>query len=167
MEPQAHPQDSFIFTLIVVLVYASPFLILFTTYFIGRSIEKSHYKNIKERENGWTHIPTTTGKDLSGMPQIVSAELAIGSVVISVDRFKRWLSGFRKIFGGEMKSYSSVIDRGRREAILRMKEACPDADMFVNCRIMTSTISNGKGKAIGCSEVLAYATAIRFKQSDE
>lgn len=167
MEPQPHSQDSFIITLIVMIIYASPFLILFATYFIGRSIEKNHYKSIKEREDNWTHIPASTGKDLSGMPPIVSAELAVGSVVISVDRFKRWLSGIRNIFGGEMKSYSSVIDRGRREAILRMKEACPEADMFVNCRIMTSTVSNGKGKAIGCSEVLAYATAVRFQQTDE
>lgn len=165
MEPES--QDSFFITLIVVFIYASPFLILFGTYFIGRTIEKRHYRSIKERENDWTHIPAITGKNMQGLPQIESAELAVGSVVISVDRFKRWLSGFRKIFGGEMKSYSSVIDRGRREAILRMKEACPEADMFLNCRIMTSTVSNGKGKAIGCSEVLAYSTAVRFKQTDE
>lgn len=153
--------------LLVLFIYTLPFLILFGTYLIGRTIEKRHYRSIKEREDACHHVPAITGKHIPDLPPIASAELVVGSVVISVDRFKRWLSGFRKIFGGEMKSYSSVIDRGRREAILRMKEACPDADLFLNCRIMTSTISNGKGKAIGCSEVLAYATAVRFKQTDE
>ncbi len=165
MEPQQ--EDSLVVVLVLLFFYSLPILLLFGTYFIGRSIEKRHYKSIKEREGDWNHIPAITGKDMSGLPQVASAELAIGSVVVSIDHFKRWLSGFRKIFGGEMKSYSSVIDRGRREAILRMKETCPDADMFLNCRIMTSTISNGKGKAIGCSEVMAYATAIRFQQPEE
>ena len=100
------------------------------------------------------------------LPPIESAELVTGSVVISVDHFKRWLSKFRKIFGGEMKSYVSVIDRGRREAVLRMKEAQPDADIFLNCRLETSTISNGRGKAVGCAEVVAYSTAIRFRKTE-
>ena len=71
------------------------------------------------------------------------------------------------VFGGEMKSYSSIIDRGRREAILRMKESCPDADLFLNCRLETSSISKGKGKVVGCAEVLAYATAVRFQRPME
>ena len=69
------------------------------------------------------------------------------------------------VFGGEMKSYSSVIDRGRREAILRMKEASPEADLFLNCRLETSSVSKGQGKAVGCAEVLAYATAVRFQRT--
>jgi uncharacterized protein YbjQ (UPF0145 family) len=67
------------------------------------------------------------------------------------------------IFGGEMRSYASLIDRGRREALLRMKEQFPSADIFVNCRMETSSISSGQGKAIGCVEVLAFATAIKYQ----
>ena len=88
----------------------------------------------------------------------------MGSVVVSIDHFKRFLSAFRQFFGGEMKSYSSVIDRGRREAILRMTEAAPDASMFRNWRLETSSISKGGGKAVGCAEVVAYATAVRFQR---
>ncbi len=164
MEPQP---DSILVGLLVLFFYSLPILLLIATWIIGRTIEKRHYQDIRQREDRWHQVPATNGKPTPDLPQIASSELVVGSVVVSVDHFKRWLTGFRKIFGGEMKSYSSVIDRGRREAILRMKEACPEADMFVNCRIMTSTISNGKGKAIGCSEVLAYATALRFQPSDE
>ena len=88
----------------------------------------------------------------------------MGVVVVSIDYYKRFLMGFRKIFGGELRSYSPLIDRGRRESLLRMKESCPDADLFLNCRLETSTISSGKGKAVGCVEVVAYSTAIKFRK---
>lgn len=154
-------------TLLVVLMlvfYTMPIWGLILTWIIGRTLEKRHYRSIREREAQWVHIPAINGKRVADLPPVASAELVAGSVVVSVDHFKRWLSGFRQIFGGEMKSYASVIDRGRREAMLRMKESCPDADMFLNCRLETSTVSNGKGKAVGCAEVLAYATAIRFRK---
>ena len=83
-------------------------------------------------------------------------------MVISVDYFKRFLMNFRRIFGGEIKSYSPLLDRGRREALLRMKESHPHADLYLNCRLETSAISNGKGKTTGCVEILAYCTAIKF-----
>jgi uncharacterized protein YbjQ (UPF0145 family) len=72
--------------------------------------------------------------------------------------------GFRRIFGGEVRSYASLIDRGRREAILRMKEQYPDADLYINTRVETSTITNGKGKTIGCVEVIAYSTAVTLNK---
>ena len=93
---------------------------------------------------------------------IAQVALTTGSVVVSVDHYKRVLMVFRQIFGGEIRSYASLIDRGRREAMLRMKESSPGADMFLNCRIETSTISNGKGQATGTIEILAYGTAVTF-----
>lgn len=92
------------------------------------------------------------------------SEIAVGSVVVSVDHFKRLFMNIRRIFGGEVCSYSPLIDRGRREALLRMKESCPEANMFLNCRLQTSTISNGKGKSTGCVEVIAYSTALHLRK---
>ena len=43
-----------------------------------------------------------------------------------------------------------------------MKESAPHADIYVNCRLETSTISSGRDKAMGTVEVLAYATAITY-----
>lgn len=154
-----------IFLVIGLIIYTSPIWFLLVTWWVGRRAERKHYANIREREAQWVHVPAITGKQIPDMPGVASVELVTGSVVVSVDHFKRWLSKFRMIFGGEMKSYASVIDRGRREAILRMKESCPDADLFLNCRLETSSISKGQDKAIGCAEVIAYATAIRFAPS--
>ena len=35
--------------------------------------------------------------------------------------FKRFLANLRRLIGGRVKSYESILDRARREALLRMK----------------------------------------------
>jgi len=66
--------------------------------------------------------------------------------------------------GGNVRSYETLVDRGRREAILRMKEATPSPDIIINLRIETSTIGKSANRgSIGSIEVLAYGTAIRYR----
>ena len=130
---------------------------------VGKSKERKHYRNLGIREDAFLHKPAITTRVAGDEKPIARADLAIGSVVISVDYFKRFLAGFRLLFGGELKSYSPLLDRGKREALLRMKESVPDADEYLNCRLETSTISSGKGKAVGTVEVIAYSTAITYE----
>ena len=141
-----------------------PLLLLTLGYGVGKISERRHYRSIRRREQRVMHIPTLTSKQLDDPRAVQAASLAIGAVVVSVDHYKRFLMGFRRIFGGEVHSYSSLLDRGRREALLRMKESCSNADVYLNCRLETSTISSGQAKATGCVEVLAYSTAIKFHE---
>ncbi len=46
----------------------------------------------------------------------------MGSVVIATDYFKVFAAGLRNLFGGEMKTYRTLMGRARREAIVRMLE---------------------------------------------
>jgi len=118
-----------------------------------------------EREKHWLRMPTTANKNiLAGDRQADKTQLVTGSVVVSVDYFKRMLAGLRNIFGGAVQSYETLIDRARREAVLRMKESCPDADQVINLRLDTSSISKGRGRQIGSVEVLAYGTAVYFRK---
>ncbi len=148
----------------IIINFGGPLTLLLLGYFIGKTNENNHYKLIKQREKEWIKVPAITSKTYTGETPVERSELVVGSVVVSVDYFKRLLMNLRRIFGGEVIAYSPLIDRGRREAMLRMKESCPDADMFLNCRLQTATISNGKKKSTGCVEVVAYSTAIRFKR---
>jgi len=144
-----------------------PLLIIVIALITGSMIEKRHYRSIDQREKKLGHIPLLNGKKYPKDDPITDSSFVSGSVVISYDYFKRFLAGLRQIFGGEVKSYVSLIDRGRREAILRMKDKCADADLIVNLRIETSSISKGKRKrSIGSVEVFAYGTAIWFSTSD-
>lgn len=89
-----------------------------------------------------------------------------GSVVISIDYFKRLLGNLRNLFGGRVKAYESLLDRARREAILRMKEDALSrgGEMITNLKMETSTLTgaaNQRGQ-IGSVEVIAYGTAVIF-----
>ncbi len=148
----------------IIINFGGPLTLLLLGYFIGKTNGNNHYKLIKQREKEWIKVPAITSKTYTGETPVERSELVVGSVVVSIDYFKRLLMNLRRIFGGEVSAYSPLIDRGRREAMLRMKESCPDADMFLNCRLQTATISNGKKKSTGCVEVVAYSTAIRFKR---
>ena len=130
-------------------------------YIFGKLAEKRHYRSIMEREKQWMHIPTTTGRHVLGAgSEVRRVHLVTGSVVISVDYFKRILAGLRNIFGGNVQSYETLVDRARREAVLRLKESCPEADQIINLRLETSSIAKGKKNQIGSVEVLAYGTAV-------
>lgn len=143
---------------------AMPVLLLATGLIVGKMIENSHYKSIHERERRFIDVPATDVRHIPNAEKVEYAELVHGSVVVSIDHFKRFAAGLRKIFGGEIHAYSSLLDRARREAMLRMKEACPDADGYVNCRIETASISKGGQKTIGSVEIMAYATAFRYRR---
>jgi len=129
----------------------------------GSILEKRHYKSIYRREAALSGIATLNSKKYPADRPVRQVEFVTGTVVVSIDYFKRFLAGLRKIFGGEVKAYVSLVDRGRREAALRLKEECPDADLIVNFRIETSSVSMGARKSLGSVEVVAYGTAIWYE----
>ena len=135
-------------------------------YVVGTLVEKRHYRSIIEREKKFLYLPAVTMKTVASPDQkVISAELVCGSAVISVDYFKRFLASLRNIFGGTVKSYESLIDRARREALIRMKEMAGDATVIVNVRIETSTIGrNANKKGVGCLEAMAYGTALTLEK---
>jgi uncharacterized protein YbjQ (UPF0145 family) len=134
-------------------------------YGFGTWAERRHYKSIEEREIKYKNLPTIGLKHpLPQKGSVVQAKLAAGNVVISVDYFKRFLASLRNIFGGRVSSYETLVDRARREAILRMKASCPDATQIINVRLETSSLSkNTKKGSIGSIEVFAYGTAITYR----
>jgi uncharacterized protein YbjQ (UPF0145 family) len=134
-------------------------------YAVGTLAEKRHYRSIQRREHAFLHLPAVSMKAVDCPDdQVKSAELVYGSAVISVDYFKRFLAGLRNIFGGSVKSYESLIDRARREALLRMKEMAQGATMIVNVRIETAIVGQkANKKSIGCLEAIAYGTALTLE----
>lgn len=143
------------------------FLILLVLGFVfGKLAEGRHYRSILAREEMLLRIPATSCKKPMGNTLPVGhAELVYGHVVISVDYFKQLLASLRNFFGGTIQSYETLLDRARREAVLRLKESCPTANEILNLRIETSSISKGNsGDRVGSVEVLAYGTAIYYRE---
>jgi uncharacterized protein YbjQ (UPF0145 family) len=138
-------------------------VLLAAGYLVGRRVDRLHYRSIAERERTWLPVPAVTAKTLHDPRPVAESRLVVGSVVVSVDFYKRFLMGIRTLIGGESVSYATLIDRARREALLRMKESCPGADLFLNCRLETVTIFKGVRGTTGSVEVVAYGTAVRFE----
>ena len=138
---------------------------LIICYFTGNVIEKNHYKKIKAREVALYKSPCLTfGKAFSKSSRIKKCSLVSGSVVIGCDYFKSFLAGLRNMFGGNVSAYESVLDRGRREALLRMREhaLATKAQAVINVKIETAMID-----PLGTSNnpkvcVTAYGTAIEY-----
>jgi len=143
-----------------------PLLLLIGTYFIGSAIEKVHYREIRVREMRSRRFPTVNFRTPPESWNIVGAEMVLGNVVISIDYFKRFLAGLRMFFGGRVKSYETLLDRARREAILRMKEDAFERgyNAVINVRIETSRLasSNRKGEGTAGVEILAFGTAVKL-----
>ena len=99
------------------------FLVLLALgYGFGRYAEKRHYRSIIQREKALNRIPAIAMRTPTDVVTAQQTQLVMGSVVLSVDYFKRFLSSLRNLVGGRVKSYESLLDRARREAVLRMKE---------------------------------------------
>jgi len=138
------------------------FLVLLSLgYGVGQYAERRHYRSIIEREGRFNALPAIASRYPPIEPHYEQA-LVIGSTVISVDYFKRFLAALRNLFGGRVTSYESLLDRARRESLLRMKEqaAALGAAMVFNVKYETASISKGRGNSIGSIEVLAYGTAL-------
>ncbi len=139
--------------------------LLMVGYAAGRRAESKHYASIHSREKSLALIPVVTSRTLDDPREVLDRSLATGSVVVAIDYYKRFLMGLRTLIGGEAKGYSSLIDRARREALLRMRASAADADVFLNLRIQTATLQGGRGNAASSVEIIAYATAVRYADS--
>ncbi len=144
--------------------FGIPLLVVIVAYFIGNAIEKKHFREIRAREEKVHGFPVITFETLPPDWRVGSAELVTGSVVVSLDYFKRIIAGLRGLIGGRVKTYEPLLDRARREAVLRMIEDAKARgyDAVVNVRLETSRLANARkdGQGTAGVEMLAFGTAI-------
>lgn len=135
-------------------------------YIMGTAAERGHYRSIEKREAETIDLPVLNIGKMKEERPIEGSRLVTGSVVISIDYFKRIVAQLINIVGGKVISYESLVDRARREAILRMKEQAGGADYIMNLRVETSTIGNSANQknGVGSVEVLAYGTAVKVRK---
>ena len=137
-------------------------VLLIVGYFIGSYLERKHYRSIIQREEEFRALPVVASKLLPPDGELYTQALVMGNVTISVDYFKRFLATLHNFFGGRVTSYETLLDRARREAILRMKEDAlsKHASLVLNVKYETASIYKGSGSSVGSVEVLAYGTAM-------
>ena len=150
------------------IILGFPLFLLLLAYFIGSHLESNHYKSIREREAATKDMVAINFPRFPFDVEIERAGMVMGSVVVSHDHFKRFLAQLRIIVGGRIKSYEPLLDRARREAVLRMKEQAlaRGHNTVVNIRLETSRLANSRrgGKGTAGLEMLAYGTALTVRE---
>lgn len=127
----------------------------------GRINERRHFERLKHDEAELADILTVNLKELPLELEPIGV-LVSGNVVVAVDYFKKIVAGLKAIFGGRLGSYESLLERARREAIVRMKKQARaiGANAVYNVRLEFSGIGS-QPQAIGGVELLAYGTAVK------
>ena len=126
-------------------------------YGFGQLNERRHYKSIKKREQEFTSLSAVASR-FPPADEAFEQKIVMGSVVVASDYFKSFLARLVNVFGGRIRSYEPLLDRGRREAILRLKQQAREhgASLVFNVKYETSRIGGG----ITTIEVVAYGTAL-------
>ncbi|MBW4651861.1 MAG: YbjQ family protein [Kaiparowitsia implicata GSE-PSE-MK54-09C] len=129
----------------------------------GSMIENQHFASLHNREQQSRHLSTVNFGCKHPLPDTVEAQMFIGSVVISSDYFKSTIGSLISLFGGRLTVFETLLERGRREAVLRMKEQAIawGATQILNVRLETSELNKDGRNPITAIEVIAYGTGIR------
>jgi uncharacterized protein YbjQ (UPF0145 family) len=140
--------------------------LLLLGFVAGSLVERRHLADLVARETRLRSMPVTNFETLPAEWTVVDSGLVVGSCVVSVDYFKRFVAGLRALFGGRIRSYEPLLDRGRREALARMLEAARARgyDAVVNVRLETSRTANDAGvqqSPVAGVEMVASGTGLR------
>lgn len=127
-------------------------------FLFGRKAESKHLEDIKLREQMLLNLPVRAETELHS--NAIAAQLVTGSVVVANDRFKEVVSSFESFFGKKLTSLESLVDRGRREALLRLKSEARawGADEVVHLRLSSSAVDR-----LGV-EIFASGTAVKYSK---
>lgn len=135
------------------------FAILFSVGFgFGRFNERKHLQYLDEQEQRLAYIRVNNSRFIEST---LPGHMISSNVVISHDYFKYAIANVQNMLGGRLTSYESVVERARREAIIRLKLEAEKmgAHQIMGIRLSTTEL----GMQGGMVEVFAYGTAIQTK----
>ncbi len=103
-------------------------------------------------------ILITNIESVPGAEIIEHFGLVSGSTIRAKHAGKDILASLKNIIGGELTSYTQLLNESRQEAIKRMKSQARQlgANAIINVRFSTSSIAQG------AAELYAYGTAVRI-----
>jgi len=141
------------------------FLVLLAVgVFAGRANERKHYRELQKAEDDLRDIAVSNGSAPGEAGTFTGGKLVVGSVVIAEDFFKRVTASLKSLVGGNLRGYETLLERGRREAIVRMKLEARQlgATHVVNVRLETASLSedwSGR-QPMFSAEFIAYGAAL-------
>jgi uncharacterized protein YbjQ (UPF0145 family) len=137
--------------------------LLFVAYLVGSSVEAAHFRRLARWEQRLSGIMVSDMKQIPPNWHVSDSSLVVGEAVIATDKFKVFTAGLRNLFGGRVRGYETLMERARREALVRMLWQAQQfgANVVWNVRVATSTIQGKREGKSGGVEVMAYGTAMK------
>lgn len=153
----------------LLILFMIPISVFLVGALWGRRVEKAHFADLARRELLFVDFPIHNWRKTPANLEALRSDLVTGAVVISEDAGKRFLARLKNLRGGNIKSYETLLERGRREACLRMLEQAKSkgADAIVNVRYETSDLTSQKeqqASPIGI-EVMVFGTAVHLRKA--
>ena len=150
--------------ILIALLFTGALLILGFT--AGTFAEKRHFKRLDGREEiNRLMLHTQSKLYLSPTAGGKTPSMIYSETVVASDYFKNFLSGFRKFFGGEMKSYHSLMERARRETLAKLIEQAREMGYNAVCNVrlepadISGAVTNPRKKKSVMVCIIATATA--------
>lgn len=138
----------------------APLIILFVVgWFFGARHERQHLAQLVISEKALGHIIVSTERFYQPtLAANTEGELVLGSVVIAQDYFKMVIARVLSIFGKNLTTYETLLERARREALVRMRAQAhaKGYNHVYGLRFEVSNI-NQLGSMV---EAIAYGTAV-------
>ncbi|WP_064643416.1 YbjQ family protein [Moraxella catarrhalis] len=124
-------------------------------WYFGTRAERGHLKSLIIDEQKYQHIQVSSERfyEPKGVNESI---LVVGSVVIAQDKFKQAVAAILSLFGKNLTVYETLLDRARREAVLRAKRQANDAGCHAlyGLRFEMTEVQGGV-------EILAYGVAVK------
>ncbi|OXL25667.1 MULTISPECIES: YbjQ family protein [unclassified Psychrobacter] len=142
------------------LMNYAPLIVLFVVgWFFGARHERQHLAQLVLAEKSLSYIIVSTERFYQpALADNTQGDLVLGSVVIAQDYFKMVIARILSIFGKNLTTYETLLDRARREAVVRMRTQAQAKgyNHIYGLRLEVSNI-NQLGSMV---EAIAYGTAV-------
>ena len=151
------------------LQFLIPVMLILVGLLAGGAAERRHLRSLARREKSLSHMLVTNLKTFPGSADgAKNAAFVMGEVVIATDYLKTFLSALRKIVGGELRSYETLMTRARREALLRLLEDARASGYNAVCNVRYySTDIGGGTRRKGAAMVEMFATGTAYSISKQ
>jgi len=147
--------------LIIVLV------LLVGGYTFGTIAERRHVARLNARESANGSFLVTQVKSFPAFSKgSMSPQIVLAETVVASDYFKSFLAKLRWLFGGEVRSFHSLLERARRETTQRLVEQAQEHgyNAICNLRLVTADVggSTASRKGAAMVAILGSATAYNY-----
>ncbi|PCI08448.1 hypothetical protein COB72_08295 [bacterium] len=133
---------------------------------VGGYTERKHFKRLNAREIECKGVLVSTLSSHPYADPTQGGEMVIGECVIATDYFKSFVTKLKKIIGGELRAYLSLMDRSRREAVLRLVAAAQEQgyDAVCNVRFVSADVGGSSSMKKGSAMVAIIASGTAYRR---